>query len=367
MKIKGNKCHLFLILLFLLNSASSILGDQVKLAKTELIIENIEETYFKSIADLEVYKDFLFIVDNSYDRVLQFLIKNKKLEFIKAYGRSGQGPGDIELPLEISIWNDTLAIKDQLGVSFFNLDGSYLNRFRLFSKRISFLFWNNRIYHAYANPQKTDLIEVFSTEGERLFTFGEKKSFFNINYSFKKGMSPVLTESIILDCILLSDEEFVYCLNRRFGIVTIFTLSGERISATNIISQFGKNEESKANENSKLFLEKEFDLIAAKRSVPEIYIFRDAKIVDNYIYILVDSHNILEKKLNSYVEIKKIDKKNLKVVSTYQAPMPKDERLFMFHLGVKIDDTGTNYFVDVYSEEGFKIYKFQPMINEDKK
>jgi len=366
MKTKGNKYHLFLILLLLLNLANSILGDQINLERTDLIIENIEETYFKSIADLEVYEDFLFIVDNDYDRVLQFLIKNKKLEFIRAYGRSGQGPGDIELPIQISIWNDTLAIKDQLGVSFFDLDGSYLNRFRLFSPMISFLFWNNSIYHAYANPQKADLIEVFSTEGKRLFTFGEKKSFFNINYSFKKGMSPVSTELIILDCILLSDGEFIYCMNRRFGTVAKFTVSGEKISVTNIISQLGKNEESKANENLKLFIEKGYDLKAAKMRIPEIYIFRDAKIVDNYIYILVDSHNILEKKLNSYVEIKKIDKKNLRVVSTYQSAMPDDERLFMFHLGVKIDNTGPNYFVDVYSEEGFKIYKFQPLINVDK-
>jgi len=367
MKTKGNKCQFILIFLFFLNSASFILSDQVKLARTELIIENIEETYFRSIADLEVYEDFLFIVDNDYDRVLQFLIKNKKLEFIRAYGRSGQKPGDIELPIQISIWNDTLAIKDQLGVSFFDLDGSYKNRFRLFSPMISFLFWNNSIYHAYANPQKIDLIEVFSTEGERLYTFGEKKSFFKMNYSFKKGMSPVSTELVILDCILLSDGEFIYCMNRRFGTVAIFTVSGEKISVTNIISQLGKNEESKANENINLFLKKGYDLNAAKNKIPEIYIFRDAKIVDNYIYILVDSHNILEKKLNSYVEIKKIDKKNLRVVSTYQAAMPDDERLFMFHFGVKIDNKGPNYFVDVYSEEGFKIYKFQPLINEDKK
>lgn len=360
-KTTENKCWFLFILLLLLGSTSFISGDQGDLIRTELIIENKDETYFKSIADLEVYKDFLFILDNDYARVLQFIIDNNKLKFIRSYGRFGQGPGDIERPMEISIWNDILSVKDQLGISFFDLNGSFMKRFRLFSPMLSFLFRDNRIYYATSNPQKNDLIEVYSTEGKRLFTFAEKENFFKINYNIHKGMRPVTTELTIFDCILLSDEEFIYCMNRRFGTITKFTISGEKISATNIIPQLGKNEQSKANENTTLFLKKGYDLSAAKGEIPEYYIFRDAKIINNYIYILVDSHNILSKRLTSIVEIKKIDKQNLKVVSTHKSVLPDDEKLFIFHLAVKIDNKDPSYFVEVLADEGFKIYKFQPI------
>ena len=159
------------ILLLLLGSTSFISGDQGDLIRTELIIENKDETFFKSIADLEVYKDSLFILDSASSRILQFIIDNNKLKFIRSYGRFGQGPGDIEQPMQISIWNDILSVKDQLGISFFDLNGSFIKRFRLFSPMTSFLFRDNQIYYATSNPLKKDLIEVYSSEGKRLFTF----------------------------------------------------------------------------------------------------------------------------------------------------------------------------------------------------
>lgn len=350
----------FLILLPMIQFSFAF-GDQIKLERKELIIDEKDEGFFKTIADIEAYKDYLFIVDNAYHRVLEFKIKNNKLEFQRFIGRKGQGPGDLELPLRISIWNDTLAVQDQLGISFFDIDGAFKRKFRLFSGGISFSFIKNNIYYATTNPTKSNFIEVYSMDGKRLYTFGEKKKFFDLDYNIHKGMRPTTAEIIIFNGFLLSDEDYIYYINRRFGTLIKFTISGKKFLETNITPLFGKNELEKAKENRKLFLEKGFNLFEAKGRIPQNYIFRSAKISDNNIYLLSDQWNFLEKKLNSFLEIKCIDKNNFGTFSTYQTSLSEDERLL--YLAVRIDQENPVFIVVSDSEEGFKIYECKPIQN----
>jgi len=50
------------------------------------------------------------------------------------------------LPMDISISANILAVKDESGISFFGLDGSFENRFPLLSWAETMMFTGDKIY-----------------------------------------------------------------------------------------------------------------------------------------------------------------------------------------------------------------------------
>jgi len=350
--------HILLTLLFFLGLPNFVLGDITNmLRRTDMAFEEKKEAFFKNAADIELCRGYFLIVDNIDHRILEFLINNDKLEFQRSIGGQGQGPGDLQLPIRISTWNDTLAVQDQQGISFFDLEGNFKTRFRIFAGGISFLFSNNNIYYAAVNPTKFDLIEVHSMEGQRLYSFAEKRELVDFNYNTVKGMSPTTVEMAIFNCEILSDGKYVYLLNRRFGTLTKFSTFGENVFETTITDLFGKNELSKVKENRRLFLEEGYDFLKTK-TVPQHYVFRDAKLLGNSIFLLKDQWDIMEKKQNALIEIKAIDKESLELRSTYQAPLGNDEQFFSFD--VIIEKDRPIFYVLLDTEEGYKISKFIP-------
>jgi len=323
-----------------------------------MTLEEKEGAFFKNAADIDVYDRYFLVVDNIDNRILKFLmINNNRLDFQRSIGRPGQGPGDLELPIRISTWNEILAVQDQRGISFFDLDGNFKSRFRIFAGSISFVFSDNKIYYAAINPTKLDLIEVHSREGQRLYSFADKKELVDFNYNIVKGMSPATAEMAIFNCELLSDGQYIYLLNRRFGKVAKFSMPGEKVLEGTIIELFGKNELSKAKENRRLFLEEGYDFLET-RTVPQYYIFRDAKLIGDNIYLLRDQWNFAEKKLDSLIEIKAIDKGSFELKSSYQASLSNDERFFSFSVAIEKDRPV--FYVLFDTKEGYKVSKFTP-------
>jgi hypothetical protein len=322
-----------------------------------MALEEKEGAFFKNAADIEVYRDQFLIVDNIDNRILKFSINNDKLEFQRSIGRPGQGPGDLELPIGLSLWNGTLAVQDQQGISFFDLEGNYKTRFRVFSGIISFLFNDNKVYYAAINPSKFDLIEVHSIEGQRLYSFADKKDLVVFNYDVVKGMSPTTLEMAIFNCELLSDGKYIYLLSRRFGRLTKFSMSGEKVFEGTIIDLFGQNEASKAKENKRLFLEEGYDFLKT-RGIPQYYIFRDAKLIGDNLFLLTDQWNFDEKKLNPQLEIKIIDKESLDLKSAYHTSLNTDERFFSF--AATIEKGGPVFYLVLDTKEGYKVSKFSP-------
>lgn len=164
----------FIILFLLINLRPSIgYQDKIDLERTELQLIYKNEGFYETISDIKVHGDHLFIVDNRRHQLLKFLLNGNRLEFVTFIGRPGQGPGDLEFPIETSIWQGTIAVKDQVGISFFGNAGIFKHKFRIFSPRISFLFVNNNIYYATANPKKSTLIEAYSSEGSFYLLLGK--------------------------------------------------------------------------------------------------------------------------------------------------------------------------------------------------
>jgi len=350
--------HVFFALFFFTGLSHSVLGDITKILKrTDMAFEEKKEAFFKNAADIEVCRNYLLIVDNIDHRILEFSINNDGLEFRRSIGRQGQGPGDLQLPIRISTWSDTIAVQDQLGISFFDLEGYFKTRFRIFVGSTSFLFRNNNIYFTAVNPTKLDLIEVYSVEGKRLYSFAEKRELVDYTYNTVQGMSPTTVEMTIFNCEIVSDERYIYLLNRRFGTLSKFTTIGEKVFETAITDLFGNNGQSKVKENRRIFFEKGYDFLKT-RMIPQHYLFRDAKLVDDSIYLLIDQGNILEKKQDAQMKIMVVDKDSLKLKSAYQAPLGNDERFLSFD--VRNEKGHPVFYVLLDTEEGYRISKFIP-------
>ena len=90
-----------------------------------------ESPTFFTAAEMLHARGKIYIVDNFKHKIRVF---SEGGEFLFNFGRRGLGPGDLYLPGYISEWNGIIAIKDQIGISFFDLNGNFLWKFRLFGR-----------------------------------------------------------------------------------------------------------------------------------------------------------------------------------------------------------------------------------------
>ena len=330
------------------------------LIKKEIFFPESEMGFFKNAAAMMAYNNYIFIVDNAYHRILEYELNNDQLKYIKSFGKHGQGPGDLELPTLLSVADDLLAIRDQFGISIFELNGKYINKFRLFSTSINILLFEHKIYILSINPTKSTYIEVYSLQGKLLSSFGDKIKDFSIDYASNKYMSPTTLEMIILDGILLADNKKLYYLNRRFGDFVTFDISGREIDHRNIVSFFGDEENAKYKENKRIFIDNKYNMTNNKGGIPNYYIFRKAEVIHNDIYFLSDQWSFQKMKLNPFVELHRLNKERLLRPDIYWSDIPEKERFLHF---VYIQDSSVTYFVLLTKGlDGYKLYKLIPII-----
>jgi hypothetical protein len=307
------------LLLHLFAYPTQVDAQSVELDRFEVAIDFKEEGYYRSIPFIALNRDLFFITDNFSHRVLEYRFEGNKLEFLRAIGRPGQGPGDLMLPMDISIAADILAVRDESGISFFDLNGVFKNKFQLLSRAETMLFTGKEIYTTTYHAAKPDLIQVYSREGEILKSFQKKKSLYPIRYDIHKGLSPDQLERIVFEGLLISDEQSIYFLSRRFGSVLRYDPDGNRTGNWGLSEMLGNNEKAKAEWNRKMFLEEGYDLEKNKRMIPHNYLFEDAHIVGGRLYLLLENYDLLEKKVKSVIEFAEIDLRTKAVVCTFRA------------------------------------------------
>lgn len=110
------------------------------------------------------------------------------LKLEKIIGKSGEGPGDLNGPVSLSIWQEELVVRDQIGYSIYALEGNFKQRFRAFTSDISFVYLDNTIYTVNPHPEEHFLIEVYGKDGKKLFDFGDK--LIRPRYEIFRGLSP---------------------------------------------------------------------------------------------------------------------------------------------------------------------------------
>ena len=319
MKIFGRGIACSLIFLIILGHAAPIGAQTVKLDRIEVAIDFKEEGYYKSIPFIALDRDLFFITDNFAHRVLEYRFGENKLEFLRTIGRPGQGPGDLMLPMNISISADTLAVKDESGISFFGLDGSFKNKFVLLSWAETMMFKGDEIYATSCDSAKADLIQVYSRKGESLRSFQDKRKLYPIRYDIISGLSQAQVQRYVCAGLLRTNGRSIYFLSKRFGNVLRFDPDGKATGSWEISHILGDNEKAKATENRRMFLEEGFDIEKIKRRVPYNYLFEDAQIVNGRLYLLLENWDILEKKAKPVIEFVEIDLDSWTVVRSYSA------------------------------------------------
>ncbi len=352
--MKNMKC-IFLSITILV-FFSIFYGEQIRLERQELSIDYKNTGFIRSISDYAMYNGCLFIVDNQSNRILKFKLSENALEFMGFIGKPGQGPGDLERPLIISIWNNIIAVRDQSGISLFSMDGRFINKFRLFSPTLSFAFFDGRIYCAAPNPNAANLIEVYSDEGKMLFSFADKNSILP-NYRIAKAANSLIAEKTVFEGKLIADKNGLYYINQRFGKLLKYSYSGLEISRTDMGSYFGENEENMIKENEKLFLKQ--DYFAHSNMCPEYFIFRDARLERGRLYFLADLYNISKKKQDSSLKIICIDAIDFHHVASYQYALPQSPNLFLFFLAVLAETNSPAFIIDIQTEGDFTFYKLK--------
>ncbi len=159
--------------------------------------------YFKTIPNLAIDEiGNIYAVDN---RMQIFYKIDVILDEAKAFSHPGQGPGELQHPADIFLSGDKILIKDDIGINIFHIDGSFLNRFRLFTPIISFAADNQYVYVAVTGSDK--LINVFTFQGKKLSSFGEK---YYVPSGIYEGWPDVFIEGVLNKGKIVVGKEHVY-------------------------------------------------------------------------------------------------------------------------------------------------------------
>ena len=280
-----------------------------------------DEDGYTAICDLELYEDKIIMVENfTGNRLLKF---TKNGDLVKSMGKRGKEPGEFSNPIEMSIWENEIAVKDDAGLTIYNVDGSFIRHFNPFVSIVSFVYTNDKIYILTAVPDKESLIDVFSPEGDFVNEMGE--GLFKLDYSNYKSMSPIRAKSSIYSGTLLSDGESLYYLNSKFGNVLVFSLTGEKIAEYNMASALGEDGQKIVQANKRRWFEEGIDLKKTKGRIPAGTLFHDACLSGDKIYLLRWKPINLEEGYKTENDITVLDVNTMQAIDFYKVKKADDE------------------------------------------
>jgi hypothetical protein len=349
----------------LMGASMNAFGESIKLERAVVEFDFKNDGYYQTIPFIAMHNDLFFISDNFKHRILVFRFHKNLLEFCRAIGQPGQGPGDLMLPTDISVSADSLAVRDELGISFFGSDGVYKSRFTLLSKSTAMLYLKPDVYIATCDSRSPDLIQVYAESGKMSLSFQEKRALHPLRYDIHKGLSPDSVERIVFDGILRAEGSSLYYLSRRFGDFVKYGLSGKAIIKKELAPLLSDNERAKSEENRRMFIDDGFDLIKNNRMVPNLHLFSDAQILNGRLYLLIDGWDLSKKKMKSTIEFVEIDIGSWRILNTYFAEtVTSRESAANF---VLLDDDEKLTFLTRLRdpEDDDKICLFRPRQNKD--
>ncbi len=284
----------------------------------------------------------IYAVDNR-QHVIFKLDSNGK--FISKIGRKGQGPGDLEWPWLISVWNKAIFVADNTSISIFDLQGNFRNKFRTFHPLISLAPTDDKIF--FAQIENGKIIHAYDYNGNKLYSFGNK---YSVDYVIYRGWSNGAIDNWLNAGKLLYAGSRIYFITSLFGDIFAYDLKG------NLISQ----KRMETNE----FIEKNRALYFKKGMVNKgdgaffhNKLFEDAYYYQGKIFVLLSSPAG-----NSCGEdIWQLDEKTLKIEKRYVLfNKTQRDKNWLRSLVVTSDHTGNNlFYVSLYDSKDFviNIYK----------
>jgi len=124
-------------------------------------------------------KGNIYAVGNREHSIFKFSREGKQL---LTFGGWGQGPGELQWPADISIDKDLdqVFIMDNIGISIYDSEGTYINRIRTFIPPLSLCTIHNGVALLQPADDRKEMINFYNKEGQQVSSFGEK---YQVNYS----------------------------------------------------------------------------------------------------------------------------------------------------------------------------------------
>jgi len=290
------------------------------------------EIFFKTLSGLETdASGNLFAMDNRMHTVFKL---DKEGHLLKKFGQHGQGPGDLMYPIHSSISQNKFLVCDNNGVSIFDLEGKFLNRFRVFTQFNSISVLDESVF--ILHPDVENLITMYDLNGKRISQFGEK---YKIPYSLYQKFPYQGTISWMFhQGKLLSGPGAVFFISYLFGDIFKFDLKGKLLNKLELLDV------KYLRERKKDFFDVGWDNGAKVGIEPRYFI--DAKYLDGRIFLL---HPGDKDESDIFLVL---DDKNLKIKKIYEVPkMAEKEKTNRFELfGVISVGNAYHFFISFQSE-----------------
>ena len=264
---------------------AGVAAETIQLTRTDYYPRNDDDYFFRALPDMAIVDDYLLVTEIFDHKVLMFSVKNG-IEFLKKIGRQGQGPGEFSRPYRISVWDDEIAVKDQKGYSFFDTKGKYKKGFALtaYGSGSYCLFAHGKIYSVNQKIEDSQLIDVYSSDGNKVSGFGSK--YLEIDGSKYQGFGPFGVGGEVYEGNLLCEGGIIFYVNFKFGDVRKFNLKGELLLATNFCSLFGEHGRKTFQFNKATFIDKGVKLAETNGRIPALKVIMDAYLQSGILYLL---------------------------------------------------------------------------------
>jgi len=179
-----------------------------------------------NLSPTEKTKFLSFILCDGGDNTI--VIFDKKGNFIKKFGRKGQGPGDLSRPTKITVFNNNLLVYDSSNYRFqvFTLDGEFIKAYRAFSlSEFGAKMWitkNGNYYVSTEGYNSENLIIQRSLNGKIKGrygkTYGKKQNVYVFETNLvKKGIVPNSYKNKVFP--VADKDNFVYCIHSALPII----------------------------------------------------------------------------------------------------------------------------------------------------
>ena len=164
----------------------------------------------------------LVISDNMGCQILKFSLSGKLL---KAFGRQGQGPGDLLYPNSICCGDNKIFVTEagNSRIQIFDTNGSYISMFKVISAPRSMAFHKGKLYAinlSFYNT-KEPLIAVYNSHGQILKKFGQL-------LKFKDNLHPYASNALLK---IFNDR--LYVLFKYYPLLRIYDPNGKLLKVYN--------------------------------------------------------------------------------------------------------------------------------------
>ncbi len=294
--------------------------------------ENDEQYLWQPHSFVRDSKGNYYITDTKANAVVIFDSFGK---YLKRFGKLGQGPGDLSMPMSIQIFENLLVVNEpgNRRVQYFNFQGISQKSFRLFkSYGPLVLMKDGRKIGTPLFVDKKDeamLVEVLSPEGKIINMFGTPIEF--------KWDQYVMNQRKLL---INSNNELVLVF-RYLPILQKYSLDGRLLKEAKLETEFSLKKEIINRRGNSYLPEKRVALYA---------IFNDFGIIKDIIYLINFSPP------NFWIWA--VDD-NFAIINTYWAPV--GERFSIYDFQAEWVDNQINFnILAIASDSGAKIYVFAP-------